>query len=410
MQSTGIPGKLVIPFASAASAPYVRPIPLASQIGIQAGAASLTDGFPPLCFQPESAGGVPPFGEDFNGILNIITLWTRWQSAGAPVFYDAAFSAAVGGYPKWATLSQVANPGFVWVSTVENNASNPDAGGANWLSSRNQAVGGVLTGTLPNPGLAGGAAAANIGGLGGSLTGTLPNPSIANTPVTPGSYVGSSITVGPDGRITFAASATYPTYTTLRSGAGATYNTPAGAKRLKIRMIGGGGGGSAGGGPGGQSSFASTTAKGGSPGASNTGGAGGVGGATGTGTEIFRLAGGPGNGNWNVSIPGGSQDTFNILGGAGASSPFGGAGTGSSAGAASAAIANTGCGGAGANITATTAGPYNGNGGGGAGEYVEFVISNPAASYVYTVANGGTATGLAGSGASGVILVEELYE
>ena len=87
MQSTGIPGKLVIPFASAAAAPYIRAIPQSSQIGIQNGAASFTDGFPPLCFQPETSGGVPPFGEDFNGILNVITLWTRWQSAGAPAFY-----------------------------------------------------------------------------------------------------------------------------------------------------------------------------------------------------------------------------------------------------------------------------------------------------------------------------------
>jgi hypothetical protein len=42
----------------------------------------------------------------------------------------------------------------------------------------NQSVGGVLTGNLPSPGMAAGAAAANIGGLGGGLTGTLPNPGL----------------------------------------------------------------------------------------------------------------------------------------------------------------------------------------------------------------------------------------
>lgn len=41
------------------------------------------------------------------------------------------------------------------------------------------ALGGVLTGTLPTPGLAPGAAAQNIGLLGGVLTGTLPNPGFA---------------------------------------------------------------------------------------------------------------------------------------------------------------------------------------------------------------------------------------
>jgi hypothetical protein len=40
-------------------------------------------------------------------------------------------------------------------------------------------LGGVLTGTLPNPGLAAGAASSNIGTLGGVLTGTLPNPGMA---------------------------------------------------------------------------------------------------------------------------------------------------------------------------------------------------------------------------------------
>lgn len=40
-------------------------------------------------------------------------------------------------------------------------------------------LGGVLTGTLPNPGMAGGAAAGNVGTLGGVLTGSLPNPGLA---------------------------------------------------------------------------------------------------------------------------------------------------------------------------------------------------------------------------------------
>ena len=42
------------------------------------------------------------------------------------------------------------------------------------------AVGGALSGTLPNPSLAAGAAAGNVGTLGGVLGGTLPNPSMAS--------------------------------------------------------------------------------------------------------------------------------------------------------------------------------------------------------------------------------------
>jgi hypothetical protein len=43
-------------------------------------------------------------------------------------------------------------------------------------------AGGVLSGTYPNPGMATGAAASNVGTLGGALTGTLPNPGLATLP------------------------------------------------------------------------------------------------------------------------------------------------------------------------------------------------------------------------------------
>jgi len=209
MQSSQIPTKFNIPFGNNAAAPDIRPIPQASQVGVQAGAASLTDGFPPACFTPVGAGGTPPFGSDFNGLFLQITSWDQWYSAGGPVLWDSAFSAAITGYPKGAVVQSVTTPRVFWYSTVENNTSNPDTGGAGWTNLN--AVGGVLTGTLPNPGMASGAAAANVGILGGSLTGNLPNPAIANTAVTPGTYAAATITVQADGRLTAAASSVIPT-------------------------------------------------------------------------------------------------------------------------------------------------------------------------------------------------------
>jgi len=133
MQSSNIPLKIQIPFANSAGSSYKNTIPQASQIGITNGKASLTDGFPPLTFQPISSGGIPPFGADFNGILYEITAIQQWQEAGGMFPYDSSFSTTIGGYPKGAVL-QAAAFGGLWVNTIENNTSNPDTGGAGWSS------------------------------------------------------------------------------------------------------------------------------------------------------------------------------------------------------------------------------------------------------------------------------------
>lgn len=128
MLASQAPARIPLPFAASGSK---NAIPTGSQIGITAGRASLQDGFPPLTFTPLAAGGVPPAGADFNGILNMITAMQQWQSAGGSFKYDSAFSTAVGGYPKGAVLSKIGNDGF-WTSTVDANTTNPDAGGMGW--------------------------------------------------------------------------------------------------------------------------------------------------------------------------------------------------------------------------------------------------------------------------------------
>ncbi|MDE3023124.1 MAG: hypothetical protein KGI54_14960, partial [Pseudomonadota bacterium] len=115
MQASQIPTKVPLPFANSGTK---NTIPTASQIGITAGAASLTDGFPPLTFTPLAAGGVPPSGADFNGILNLITANTQWQNAGGFYPYDSAFSTAIGGYPKGAVLRNLTDDGF-WLCTAD---------------------------------------------------------------------------------------------------------------------------------------------------------------------------------------------------------------------------------------------------------------------------------------------------
>ena len=163
MQSSQIPSsKFQIPFANGAGSGYIRQVPVASQISITPGAASLTDGFPPLTFIAEGAGGIPPFGQDMNGILNEITAWIQWGNAGAPVSYDATFSAAIGGYPKGSLLTSAAG-GSWWLSMVENNTTDPDTGGAGWLYLSY----GLTYGGNPNGNVAG--VAATNGALAASL-------------------------------------------------------------------------------------------------------------------------------------------------------------------------------------------------------------------------------------------------
>lgn len=135
MQLSQVPTKIPAPWASSAPPGNVTtPIPPTSQIGIVNGAASWPDGFPPLTFIPTTGGGIPPFGRDFNGILKTLSSWDQWESAGGTHQWDAAFSSTIGGYPQWAIVSSNVTLGLYYFCTIDNNASNPDAGGAGWIA------------------------------------------------------------------------------------------------------------------------------------------------------------------------------------------------------------------------------------------------------------------------------------
>lgn len=430
MKAADIPTKFQIPWASAAVGPYINAIPQASQIGITAGRASLTDGFVPVNFTPVSAGGVPPFGGDMNGILKQISQWSQWDGASGPISYDGTFSAAIGGYPKGAIIA-ASTFGNFWLCTADDNTANPDSGGANWLgfcpinkyAVDSGSVNALVVTLAPVPvSLA-------------SLTGVPINIKVAatNTSVTPNVTINgfAALTIiNPDGSalrksqfiansiITIisdgtnaqlvAGSSLVPVSTrqVLTSGSG-TYTTPTTPPRqLRIRQVGAGGGGAGtgAGGLGGDTTFNGITATGGTGGAAgvtSSGGAGGAGGSAGAGSATLRIAGGrggAGSGNANSSIG---------IGGAGGNGAFGGSGMPGSSGATAgtAAAVNSGAGGGGLGQAAS-----GGSGGGGAGEYVEHIINAPAATYTYAVGAAGAAgTGNGGAGGSGLIIVEEIY-
>lgn len=130
MQLTNAPGKLLLPFANSGAK---NTIPTPSQIGITGGAASWTDGFPPLTRTPLAAGGVPPSGLDMNGVLFALSAIARWMAVGGEFPYDGTFAADsnIGGYPKGASVLRADGLGR-WFNLVDNNTTNPDTGGSGW--------------------------------------------------------------------------------------------------------------------------------------------------------------------------------------------------------------------------------------------------------------------------------------
>lgn len=216
-----------------------------------------------------------------------------------------------------------------------------------------------------------------------------------------------------------------PTIQTFTSGSG-TYTKPDGAKWLRVRMVGGGGGGGGAnisggsptnGGTGGNTTFGSSflTCNGGAGGtAGNTGGSQPAGGAGGTasiasGAAGVSFTGSSGHYGWNIVV------TQYAPGGAGGNSPFGGAGAAIFGATGQNAVANTGSGGqGGGNVTGAAA---QSGAGGGAGGYIDAIVYNPSGTYAYAVGGAGTAgTGAGansfngGTGAAGIIIVEEYYQ
>lgn len=148
MQNSSQPKLIPTPFADNGAK---QNIPKDSQIGVTAGRASYEDGFPPLTRTPLAAGGVPPFGTDFNGVLNDITAAVRWAQSGAGYPFNPEFNAAIDGYPKGSKIPNSSLDGF-WINTVEGNKNNPES------------TGGALTGWIPSAN----STSSSISGLSGS--------------------------------------------------------------------------------------------------------------------------------------------------------------------------------------------------------------------------------------------------
>lgn len=131
MQLSSIPARIAAIFAASAAPIYKNTVPLTQAGTTQPGQASYDVGFPGVTMQPAASGGINPYGQDFNGILNAMTAVDRWKSAGGNFTFDASFSTTVGGYPKGALILKADGSGF-WLCGTDNNTVNPDTVGTGW--------------------------------------------------------------------------------------------------------------------------------------------------------------------------------------------------------------------------------------------------------------------------------------
>ena len=125
--SVSEPGKIITPWAESG---LKNPIPPAANPAT--GRAGFDQGFSAINMTAKEAGGIPPFGQDFNGIFYEVTNILRYMQAGGQPTFSSALATAIGGYPKGAMV--LGSDGFtLWQSKVDSNTDDPNSGSNKWI-------------------------------------------------------------------------------------------------------------------------------------------------------------------------------------------------------------------------------------------------------------------------------------
>lgn len=122
------PAKITTPWANTGSK---NPIP--ANANNTTGAAGFDKGFPDITMTPEEAGGIPPAGQDFNGIFYQITDIIRYMQAGGTPTFDQDLATAIGGYPVGAIVSSTDGK-KIWQNRVNGNLTPPGTSSSGWAS------------------------------------------------------------------------------------------------------------------------------------------------------------------------------------------------------------------------------------------------------------------------------------
>lgn len=95
------PKLIVVPFAADGQKDE---IPVTREPSMPTQKATWDLGFPPATMLPESAGGLPPRGRDFNGIFNQISEMLVHFAKGGRIKFSESYAEEIGGYQKGAIL------------------------------------------------------------------------------------------------------------------------------------------------------------------------------------------------------------------------------------------------------------------------------------------------------------------
>lgn len=124
--SVSEPGKIITPWAESG---LKNAIPAAANPAT--GRAGFDQGFSAINMTAKEAGGIPPFGQDFNGIFYEVTNILRYMQAGGQPTFSATLASGIGGYPVGAMI--LGDDGVaIYTNRVDGNSSNPNSGGSGW--------------------------------------------------------------------------------------------------------------------------------------------------------------------------------------------------------------------------------------------------------------------------------------
>lgn len=89
--------------------------------------ASIQEGFPPVTMMPPEDGGEAPYGQDFNGLGNLLSQFYFYVQNGGQYTFEQEVSDKIGGYPQGAVLAYTdieQGSSYNVLSLIENNTYN----------------------------------------------------------------------------------------------------------------------------------------------------------------------------------------------------------------------------------------------------------------------------------------------